>query len=263
MRIQKLKSFALMESRFRWLVEGLIPQGNWTYFVGPPGSGKSMLALQLVKALQEGERFLGLETKKVNCLYIQSDASEGEWQEQVRLIAPDSSAFTGYSLPTSWTNDKNEVEALRLVLAGKNPHMKGVGPFDFVVFDALRSLALGADSQIAVASKVLETLKYLCTSTVDDATTMHSTFMLIHHPTKETARGVNVGSGWGGFNSDCGVILTLASKMLAREKGRVLKNRQISLERDSDGLWYVEGEEKKTYPASTTEALEKLYPELR
>lgn len=242
MILQQLYQFATAENKMTWLVEGLIPRGNWTYLVGPPGSGKSMFMLQLINALQEGREFLGFATTKANCLYLQSDAAEGEWQAQVQLIAPGSAAWTLYNVPKGALSDRASCEAIKAIIWGV--HKDNQVPFDFVVFDALRSLTL---EETAVSySRALTTLHSLCSWAIGDMK-KETTFLLIHHPTMgRGVRGVNAGAGYGGLASDCSVMLTLAGKMLAIEKGRVLKNRHIELERDEYGLWFDPSSRRET-----------------
>lgn len=234
MILQTLHDFAALENKMTWLVEGLIPRGNWSYLVGPPGSGKSMFSLQLINAMQEGRDFLGMKTTRANCLYLQSDAAEGEWQAQVQLIAPHSTAWTLYNVPKGALTDRPSCEAIKAMIWGL--HKDNQTPFDFVVFDALRSLTL---EETAVSySRALTTLHSLCSFQIGD-NKHETTFLLIHHPTMgRGVRGVNAGAGFGGLASDCSVMLTLAGTILAIEKGRVLKNRHIELERDEHGLWF-------------------------
>jgi len=214
----------------------LIPKGGWTLLVGPPGSGKSMLSIQLTDCLQEGKPFLGMKTKQSNCLFIQADATEGEWQEQIKNLAPDSTAWTGYEVPKGALDNESYVEQFKQIVWGLHSKFGGI-QFDFVVFDCLRSLT-NKDINSPVIMSTIRSMQNICTFREDDEKKLEKTFLLIHHPTKTRGvRGVSAGAGYGGLESDCSSMLTLAGTMLAREKGRIQKNKHIDLRRLENGAW--------------------------
>ena len=259
MRFQTYKTFVNEERHFSWLVEDLIPEGGWTLLVGPPGSGKSMLSIQLTDSIQEGSSFLGMKTKKGNCLYIQADATEGEWQEQIRNLAPNSSAWTGYEVPKGALDNARYVEDFKRIVWGIHSRFGGV-QFDFIVFDCLRSLT-ARDINSPAIMQTIRTMQEICTFSEGEEKKLFKTFLLIHHPTKTRGvRGVSAGAGYGGLESDCSSMLTLAGTMLAREKGRIRKNKQIHLRRLENGAWVLNEDESNPGSASRSSGDMTLTP---
>lgn len=54
----------------RWIVEGVLPQGELCVLSGKKGSGKTLLALNLVQTVSSGIDFLGLKTNTTKMLFI-------------------------------------------------------------------------------------------------------------------------------------------------------------------------------------------------
>jgi len=205
MRISTFRKLAQAEFSEDWIVHNLISPGGWTFLVGPPGSGKSMLCIQLCDALQEGKAFLGMKTKKMNCLYIQADAGSSEWQKQVRDLAPDATAWTIYELDRGFIDKENEIEKLHSIVWGTYPTTHPYYPalrgarFDFVVFDCLMALTSEDFNSKGSMSHVLRGIDAITTRlTKDDKgeeVLDKAYFVLIHHPNTGPTRGTNAGSG--------------------------------------------------------------------
>jgi hypothetical protein len=65
--------FSLESEPLRWLAPGFMPAKTSVLLSGLPGSGKSLLALDLAYAICRGEKFLGEQCAKGKVLYIASD----------------------------------------------------------------------------------------------------------------------------------------------------------------------------------------------
>jgi DNA replication protein DnaC len=65
--------FSLESDPLRWLAPGFMPAKTSVLLSGLPGSGKSLLALDLAYAICRGEKFLGEQCAKGKVLYIASD----------------------------------------------------------------------------------------------------------------------------------------------------------------------------------------------
>lgn len=62
--VDEVRAEAASAGATAWLVDRLVPAGSTSVWGGRPKSGKSTLALQLIAALERGERFLDRETTK-------------------------------------------------------------------------------------------------------------------------------------------------------------------------------------------------------
>ena len=61
----------------KWLIDGLIPENSLTCIYGPPGSGKSFLALDIALRLSHGEAFEELDTTLGSSLYLAGEGISG------------------------------------------------------------------------------------------------------------------------------------------------------------------------------------------
>ena len=64
----------------QWLVENLITKGGMHFITAPPGGGKSWIAVDLVRACNEGSLWMGcLSVTKCNILYINEEMGIGRF----------------------------------------------------------------------------------------------------------------------------------------------------------------------------------------
>ena len=61
----------------RWLIDGLVPSNSLACIYGPPGSGKSFLALDMAMRISHGERFQELDTSLGSAIYIAGEGVSG------------------------------------------------------------------------------------------------------------------------------------------------------------------------------------------
>tara|TARA_B100001013_G_scaffold331809_1_gene247650 strand:- start:5929 stop:6936 length:1008 start_codon:yes stop_codon:yes gene_type:complete len=61
----------------QWLIDGLIPDNALTCIYGPPGSGKSFLALDMALRLSHGESFEELDTTLGTAIYLAGEGISG------------------------------------------------------------------------------------------------------------------------------------------------------------------------------------------
>lgn len=260
MNLSTFKALVESNDELDWLVEGLLPNEGSTLFSGPPGAGKSFFCLQLVKALQDGVLFLGRMTKQVNCLYVQADTPYLMWKEQVRRVSKNGLSRTVYNVDRGFLDNEKNGHILHALVWGKHPRALGL-QFDFIVFDSLNALT-SRDINTKHGMQILRTLNYICSAKSDeldeegDQKTQYKPYLIVHHPKKEKARGVNAPSGYTEIASSCATLWTLASSILAIEKCKVTDRAHIEMERDRNGLWYIEGFENKEEEDFNVEDLE-------
>jgi len=251
MIIERMSTLAKRNIQVDWLVQDLLSSGGYTYLVGPGGSGKSILCIQLVNAIQEGKTFLGMKCKQRNCLYIQVDTGTLEWQVQIKNVAPNGPAWTLYSMKSLFLDIPTEVESIRHLIWGTYPEsneprspsqvLKHI-PFDVVVFDVLNRMTRQDINTKPAMTLVLDKLEYICTEGDGvDRITKH--FILLHHPAKGRNRGVEAGAGSGGFGQLCTNMLTLDNSLLVLTKSKVRSRREIPMiQNETTGMWRLSGD---------------------
>lgn len=262
MIIERFKTLAQKEVVVDWLVDGLMTTGEWTYFVGEAGVGKSMLLIQLCANLQKGEDFLGFKAKQRNCLYVQVDTGRLEWKTQIKAVAGDSFAWTLYAAKSNFLDDEEEVERIRQVVWGDypegSPYHRNFYPalqgqkFDLVIFDVLNKMTAQDLNTKPSMSFVIDRLARITRrGEAENEESVH--YILVHHPNKSTKRGVNAGSGYGGFGGICGNMMTLYSEdrglsgLLTIEKTKVTAGKVIEIVRNPNGSWKVKQEDYSDY----------------
>ena len=73
----------------QWLVENLITKGGMHFITAPPGGGKSWIAVDLVRACNEGSLWMGcLPVTKCNILYINEEMGIGRFFQRFFKLSP-------------------------------------------------------------------------------------------------------------------------------------------------------------------------------
>jgi len=73
----------------QWLVEKLITRGGMHFITAPPGGGKSWIAVDLVRACNEGSMWMGcLPVTKCNILYINEEMGVGRFFQRFFKLSP-------------------------------------------------------------------------------------------------------------------------------------------------------------------------------
>lgn len=143
----------------KWIVHGVFPERGIATIYGPSGSGKSMLALDLIAAVADGLDWFGLKTLQRRVLYLVLEGQSGlrqrlrAWEVRYQRAFPESVQFLTEDFALN--NDKDVSD-----LCGA---MSIAGGFDVVCVDTLAASAPGfqentsADmSQILVAAGALQ-----------------------------------------------------------------------------------------------------------
>jgi hypothetical protein len=158
----------------RWLIPNLLPEGMGI-LGGRPKTGKSLLAMQLAAAIQEGRPFLGESVPPGSVLYLALEDTEGR--------------FMFRSSQQGW-DPNNE---LHLELAWEDLSRQGferlvrrmeTHRYDFVIIDTL-SRAMNID-QLSVqhSSAVLGDLQHL-------ALDFHASLLIVDHVRKHSGRDLD------------------------------------------------------------------------
>lgn len=218
MRIVKIKDFLLEDEPVNWLIDGLLPDIGWTLFYGMQGIGKSTFAIQMCDALQHGKDFLGMECKQTSIVYVQADSVAVEWREIIRRVCNHSMpGFTIVDVPERTLGNPRYVEYLQGMVAKYKP--------GFVVFDSLYNLTAWSINTEQVLLAV-NAMKGICGAVP---------WLLVHHPPHSESRA----AGHHVISGNCSNLWGLLKTKLKIEKGRLVKNKELLLERDERGLWVI------------------------
>lgn len=218
MRIARLDDFANEATNVSWLIDGLLPNVGWTLLYGTQGYGKTTLALQMCCAMQEGKSFLGRSTIQTDIWYIQADSLPDEWQTIVKRVAPTCTGWTTLDVPTACMDMPSYVSSL-ITLKGK------VKP-GFIVFDSLYNLTSPHHINTGAVLEPINAMKSIAGNIP---------WMLIHHP----KGGENKASGHNSIGANCSNEWCLLKTQLKIMKGRLVKDKELYIERDEDGLWIL------------------------
>lgn len=215
MRAVPIAKFTTEDDNIEWLVDNLLPNVGFTLLIGKQGLGKTTFAMQLCAALQDGLPFLGRAVKQRNILYCQADSPTAEWREMLRRIAPRSKGYTLVDIPAKSLEIPEYIAQIQDKIERVQP--------GFVVFDSLYNLTAKPISTEGVLIPI-NIMKMLC-QTVP--------WLLIHHPPHNETRA----AGHHSLAANCSNEWHLLRNKLAIEKGRLVKDKEILLSRDKDGLW--------------------------
>lgn len=196
-----------------WLVEGLLPAGGMCMLYGPPGVGKSFVALDMCLAIAAGQSWLG--TRAVlggACLYLPLEAVAGLGQ---RLLAWE--AYHQLETPEElyYAIDYTTLQApepIRDLLGGISATLEG--DLRLVVVDTLSRGMVGAEENSARdANLAMSNLDRLRRDT-------GCAVLLLHH----TAKYTDVERGSTAIRAACDTVLLLKSDgeglVLSTEKQR-------------------------------------------
>ena len=160
-----------------YLVKNFIIEKNVIYLVADSNVGKSFLSLYLCVCIQNGLSFLGMETKKTNCLYVDNDAGEGETVKRLKQLGlTDPDNLLKCPKLNFLISDKIDF-ANRIEVKKYAKYIKDLG-IGFVVLDTLRSLMSEADE---VRSKDMNILTKMI---LDFSRWSGATVLVLHHTSK-------------------------------------------------------------------------------
>jgi len=172
------KDFADSGEPPRWLMKSIIPENSIGYLYGPPASGKTFLAFDMVAAIARGIPWNGYKTQQGCVVYV---CAEGAYFFRNRIKA--------YLLA-------NDLERIDIAVLDSNPDLlkkadikdlvaacKSLGVrIAAVVLDTYASCMSGDENSAQDVGQVLKACKYLQRE-------LETVIMLIHHSGKDIAKG--------------------------------------------------------------------------
>lgn len=170
-------SLSLIELRSRpepeWIIEGLLPEGEFGVMYGKHSAGKTFLACDAALSIALGRPFMGRAVKQGQIYYVAAEDNRGVG---MRLgSAADIGGVLNAPIRTLVTppvlRDKDSQRALM-------EELKRFSPLSVVFFDTLASVIPGADENSAKdMSEVIDFCKYISRKT-------KALVIVIHHETK-------------------------------------------------------------------------------
>ena len=219
----------------KWWVKGVIPQAALGVIFGPPGSGKTFLALDIGCAVARGEPWRGIRVNPGRVAYIAAEDAAGV-RHRLKAYALHNNVLPG-SMPLAILADspsfmKNEdvAEVLKA--------LKAWGAVDLIFVDTWSRVIAGFDENSA--EHVTKAIKYC------EALHRHTgaIVILIHHSGKDSTKGARGSTALLGA-ADCEIEITrsdddrvaqitkLKNSMDGMEFG--FKLAPVEVARDEDG----------------------------
>jgi hypothetical protein len=207
-----------------YLVDKMLVHEELNIVFGPPGSGKTFLALNMALSVASGEPFLGLPTKQGPVVYIYAEGQRGAKDRidawlKYHDIAPES-IKTNFHLvkeAAHLLDAKDEQDLLRAI------SQRGISP-DLVVIDTLARAFCGGNPDLTAD------MSSFVTSCENIQRTFKSAVLLVHHSIKSNSK---VESGSHMLRGAASSVFQLEQKAGAAEGQKWLRFKCIKI-KDAD-----------------------------
>ncbi|ERN41372.1 Bifunctional DNA primase/polymerase [Rubidibacter lacunae KORDI 51-2] len=154
----------------QWLVAGYISAATTIVLYADGGTGKTLLAYDLIKAIASGRPWNGFRTQQVKCLLVQTDEPEIDTRERLDIAGYAEEVKRGWvAIEQHW--QFSQMHQLRLWITRERP--------GFVVIDSLTSA-----NRAATAEEKDTTYASSLYDLVDLANDFGCTFLVLHHENK-------------------------------------------------------------------------------
>lgn len=183
-----------------WLVEGLVPKAAMSGLYGPPGAGKSMLALDWALCVASGTPWLGHPVQQGYALYIAAEGHSGlakraqAWLQHHELPAEHLQQFGLVKERIAITTDSEDYETLFARLEEEVERVP-----TFVVIDTLARAIEGDENESMAMAGFLSSAERW----VED---YGATVLVVHHGNATGSRE----RGHTSFKGALGALLKLA-----------------------------------------------------
>ncbi len=163
-----------------WLADQVIPQGALAALYGPPGSGKSFVALDLALSIAGGVQWLGRNIAAGGALYLAAEGLGGlgqrvrAWKEARGL----GGQTLGVGFVTSAVNLLEPSAAVRIANVVETSSAVA-SPVQLIVIDTLARSMIGDENDTGDMSRLIATIDRVRATT-------NATVLLVHHTRKDS-----------------------------------------------------------------------------
>lgn len=159
-----------------WLAAGILPEAALAVLYGPPGAGKSFVALDLALSVASGSEWLGRAIRPTGALYLAAEGTGGLGQRlRVWKTARGfSGKRVGVAFITSAIDLLDNASAPRLIATAHGLDR----PPGLIIIDTLARSMVGDENNTGDMSRLIATV-----DRVREATS--ATILLVHHTKKE------------------------------------------------------------------------------
>lgn len=201
----------------RYVIKGLVAEGDVACIVGAPGVGKSLLAPRLGYAVAQGRDIFGMRVRQGGVFYVAAEDQHG-MRGRVAALRRDHGEADDFLL----------VGGVSDLLAKKSGHLKALAAAvqerlpSLIVIDTLAMAFPGLEENTAEGmGRVVAVARSL--------TKWGAAVILIHHDTKDGQQGLPRGHSLLNGALDVSIHLTKDDGIV---RGRLTKNRNGALDQD-------------------------------
>lgn len=169
-----------------WLIERLYPTGAFVVLYGPPGHGKSFVALDWSLHIATGQLWQGLPARQGPVIYIAAEGRGGlalrvdAWLTHHRIQDDPPILFSLQPLDLSDTGADELITACQaIILNGEGPHELFPA---LIVVDTLARCFGGDENETADMARFVANIDTLRQE-------LHATVLIVHHVGKDRDRG--------------------------------------------------------------------------
>lgn len=187
----------------RWIVKGLVPEGDLLVLFGESGAGKSFVALDIFGAVARGVAWRGLKTRQRRVCFIVAEGGGG-FRNRLHAYAQYHGARPGVTVLHAAPNLMEKGEAKDVAKA-----IEAARGADIVVVDTFAQTTPGANENAGE-----DVGKALANCRAIGKALGGALVVLVHHTGKDTTKGAR---GWSGLRAAADAEIEVSRSASARQ----------------------------------------------
>lgn len=184
-----------------WLIDQLITEGAMVGLYGPPGEGKSFLALDWALSVAHGERWLDIPVAQGTILYVAAEGGRGLGRRiQAWMHAHDVASSASALFLLEGVQLRDPVDVLRLT---RGLEERGLSPL-LIVFDTFARCFVGGEENSAKdMGEFIEGVETIRRTT-------GAAVVVVHHTAKQRKRGSYLERGSSALRAAADVMIEVS-----------------------------------------------------